>query len=125
MANSYQWTTLIIAHTVAATSALLVGAVLLFRRKGDFSHRLMGWVWVGLMVLVALASFGIQRNGYSWIHALSIFALVMLVVGVLHARRHRVPHHEKTMKGIYLGALVVTGLFTLLPSRLIGSAIFG
>ena len=124
MTVAYQWTPLIIAHTTAAISALIVGAVLLFKKKGNFSHRLLGWVWVGFMLSVALMSFGIRRDSYSWIHALSVFTLVMLFVGVRHARMHRTAHHGKTMKGIYLGALVVTGLFTLLPSRLIGSEIW-
>lgn len=123
--TAYQWTPIIILHTLAATSAVGVGATLLLKRKGTFNHRLFGWIWVLLMASVALLSFGIQRNGFSWIHLLSIFTLVMLIVGVRNARKHKVMQHGKTMKGIYLGALVITGLFTLLPTRLIGNAIFG
>ncbi|NBP26811.1 MAG: hypothetical protein EBU74_04085 [Betaproteobacteria bacterium] len=123
--TAYQWTPIIILHTLAATSAVGVGAALLLKRKGTFNHRLFGWIWVLLMASVALLSFGIQRNGFSWIHLLSIFTLVMLIVGVRNARKHKVMQHGKTMKGIYLGALVITGLFTLLPTRLIGNAIFG
>lgn len=33
--------------------------------------------------------------------------------------------HRKTMIGVFCGALVVTGLFTLLPGRLIGRVVFG
>jgi uncharacterized membrane protein len=84
----------------------------------------MGWTWVVLMGAVALVSFGIRRDGYSWIHGLSVFTLVMLVVGVRHARRHQVRHHRKTMLGIFFGALVITGFFTLLPGRLIGHSLF-
>ena len=126
MANTeYQWTSIIVTHTVAAISAIVIGAILLFKRKGTFNHRLFGWLWAVLMVLVSLLSFGIQRNGFSWIHLLSVFTVVMLVVGILNARKHNTIQHGKTMKGLYLGALVITGLFTLLPARLIGKAIFG
>jgi uncharacterized membrane protein len=124
MTTSHEWTALIIAHTMAAVSALALGSLVLLRRKGTFSHRVMGWTWVALMATVALVSFGIQRDGYSWIHGLSVFALVMLVVGVRHARQHRARHHGKTMRGIFFGALVITGLFTLLPGRLIGQGLF-
>ncbi len=103
MTTLYQWTPLIIAHAAAATSALVIGATLLFKRKGDLNHRLMGWIWVGLMTFVALASFGIQRDGYSWIHVLSVLTLATLFIGVRHARRHKVGHHGRTMKGILFG----------------------
>jgi len=124
MSATYTWTPLIIAHTFVAVCALVVGGILLFRRKGTFSHRMLGWAWVGLMVCVALVSFGIQRRGFSWIHGLSVFTLAILVVGIRLARKQRATAHGKTMKGIYVGALLVTGLFTLLPSRLIGQALF-
>lgn len=125
MAPTYQWSPLIIAHAAAATCALVIGCILLFRRKGNFSHRTLGCIWVVLMGFVALASFGIKRDGFSWIHGMSVFTLIMLVVGVRVARAHNAEQHGKTMKGIYVCALIVTGLFTLLPSRLIGHALFG
>jgi uncharacterized membrane protein len=125
MQTAYQWTYIIIIHTVAAISALILGCILLFKRKGNFSHRTLGWVWVLLMAFVALISFGIKRESFSWIHGLSVFTLVMLFIGIRLARRHNASQHGKTMKSLYVGALLVTGLFTLLPSRLIGHALFG
>ncbi|NDF74996.1 MAG: hypothetical protein EB114_12575 [Betaproteobacteria bacterium] len=123
--TAYPWTPVIILHTLAATTAVVLGAALLIRPKGTFHHRLFGWLWVVLMASVAVLSFGIQRKGLSWIHLLSVFTLVMLIVGVRNAKSHKVMQHRYSMKGIYLGALVITGLFTLLPTRLIGSALFG
>jgi len=124
MTTANSWTPLIVAHTAAATSALVLGAVLLTRRKGSRVHRVLGWLWVVLMAFVALVSFGIQREGLSWIHALSVLTLCMLVLAVRLARRHQTERHGKSMKGIYIGALLVTGLFTLLPQRLIGNALW-
>jgi uncharacterized membrane protein len=78
------------------------------------------------MATVAGISFAIQRpEGYSWIHGLSVFTLVSLMTGVLAARTHRVKAHRINMIALYFGALVVTGLFTLLPGRLIGRALLG
>ncbi len=120
-----QWTPIIVAHTLAATSALVIGATVFLRRKGTVSHRFLGWTWVALMAAVALLSFGIYQDRFSWIHALSVFTLVMLVVGVRHARQRQVTQHRGTMIGIYAGALLIAGAFTLLPSRLIGRALAG
>lgn len=125
MTTPATWTPLIIIHTLCAVLALLLGAAVLFRRKGTASHRLLGRMWVGLMAVVALSSFGIFRDHFSWVHGLSVFTLVMLVEGVRLARRGDHVAHRFTMQNIYVGALVLTGLFTLLPNRLIGKAVAG
>ncbi len=122
----YNWSPVIIGHVVLASTAVVLGALLLATRKGHQIHRLMGWIWVLCMTAVAGISFAIHRpDGYSWIHGLSVFTLVSLLVGVAHARAHRVKAHRTHMVSLYVGALLITGLFTLLPGRLIGSALWG
>ena len=120
------WTPVVVAHTLAAVSALGLGACLLAGVKGNRTHRLPGWLWVLLMATVALLSFGIQGAGrWSWIHGLSLFTLAMLVWAVSRARAHQVAAHRRSMQGLYLGALVITGAFTLLPHRLLGQWLWG
>jgi uncharacterized membrane protein len=122
----YQWNPVIVTHAALAGVAVVLGAGLLRARKGTRAHRAAGWVWVLCMASVAGISFAIKGpNGFSWIHGLSVFTLAALVWGVLLARLHRVQRHRFTMISMYAGALLVTGLFTLLPNRLIGSAIWG
>ena len=122
----YSWSPVIIGHAVLASAAVVLGALLLATRKGHQIHRLMGWIWVLCMTAVAGISFAIHRpDGYSWIHGLSVFTLVSLLVGVMHARAHRIKAHRTHMVALYIGALLITGLFTLLPGRLIGSALWG
>ncbi len=125
MTTAYQWTPVIIVHAALAVASVGIGAVLLSGRKGTVPHRVLGWIWVLMMAGVAGVSFAIHREHYSWIHGLSVFTLIMLVVGVSHARRHRRAAHQWTMTSMYIGALIITGLFTLLPGRLIGSALWG
>jgi uncharacterized membrane protein len=55
---------------------------------------------------------------------LSIFTLVMLPLGVWFAHGHRVIDHRRVMIGIFSGALVVAGLFTLVPGRIMHAVIF-
>lgn len=123
---AYAWTPLIVTHALAAASAVALGASLLWNRKGHRAHRVGGWIWVGLMAAVAGVSFAIHGpDGFSWIHGLSVFTLITLVTGVAHARAHRVRAHRANMIALYVGALVITGLFTLMPGRLIGRALWG
>jgi uncharacterized membrane protein len=56
---------------------------------------------------------------------LSIFTLIMIPLGVWFAHRHRVANHRRVMIGLFSGALVVAGLFTLLPGRIMHAVIFG
>ena len=125
MSTTYQWTSVIAAHAAMAGAALLVGAAVLARPKGTASHRALGWTWVVLMASVASISFAIRYNGFSWIHGLSVFTLFALVFGVADARRRNIKAHRTTMISIFVGALLITGLFTLLPQRLIGQALRG
>src|SRR5262245_59405900 len=62
---------------------------------------------------------------WSPIHLLAIFTLGMLPLAVLHARRHRVGRHRNAMIAIFAGALVVAGLFTLMPGRIMHAVVFG
>jgi uncharacterized membrane protein len=85
--------------------------------------------WAGLMMLVAASSFWIHQirlwGPWSPIHLLSIFTLTMLPFGVWMAHRHRVVDHRRIMILIFSGALVIAGLFTLLPGRIMHSVVFG
>jgi uncharacterized membrane protein len=63
--------------------------------------------------------------GYTPIHLLTLFVAVMLPLGVGYARGGNVRGHRKTMQGLYIGACIIAGLFTLLPGRFLGSVLFG
>lgn len=116
-------------HAFAALAAFTLGAVQLAAPKGTIPHRLFGWVWAGLMLTVVISSFFIHEirlwGPWSPIHLLSIFTLVMLPLAVLAARRHDVRRHQGTMIGLFFGALVIAGAFTLLPGRIMHAVVFG
>lgn len=112
-------------------AAFVLGVVQLAAPKGRLPHRVLGWIWVALMAAVAISSFWIHGHSFrlwrSWspIHLLSILVPVMLVLAVIRARRHHVRAHAIFMTSIFTGALVVAGLFTLVPGRIMNTAMFG
>src|SRR5258708_22118797 len=116
-------------HAFAAMAAFALGVVQLAAPKGTLPHRALGWIWVSVMVLVALSSFWIHQirllGPWSPIHLLSIFTLVMLPFGVWMAHRHQVVHHRRIMLSLFAGALVIAGLFTLVPGRIMHAVVFG
>jgi uncharacterized membrane protein len=116
-------------HAFAAMAAFVLGVVQLAAPKGTMPHRIIGWIWVVLLTVIAVSSFWIHDirliGPFSPIHLLSIFTLVMLPLAVLHARRHRVDQHRKAMIGIFVGALLVAGAFTFVPGRIMHAVAFG
>jgi uncharacterized membrane protein len=116
-------------HAFAAMSAFALGIVQLAAPTGTLPHRTLGWIWVALMLVISASSFlihGIRMWGpWSPIHILSVFTPIMLVLAVVAARRHRVRTHKITMMSVFAGALVLAGLFTLVPGRIMHTALFG
>jgi uncharacterized membrane protein len=116
-------------HAYAAIAALLLGAVVLFRRKGDRLHKLGGRIWAGLMLVVALSSFFIHTirmwGPWSPIHLLSILTLFGLVKAVMMIRQRKVMQHARIMRMVYFGGLVIAGFFTFMPGRVMHAVLFG
>src|SRR5215472_7751034 len=116
-------------HAFAAMAAFALGLVQFAAPKGTLPHRTIGWIWVALMAGVAISSFWINQlrlvGPFSPIHLLSIFTLVMLPIAVWKAHSHKVAEHRRTMTYLFAGALVVAGLFTLLPGRIMHAVVFG
>lgn len=116
-------------HAFVAMAAFVLGLVQFAAPKSTLPHRTVGWIWVVLMAVVAASSFWIHTirlvGPFSPIHLLSIFTLVMLPLAVWRAHTHRVADHRRMMIFIFAGALVVAGLLTLLPGRIMHRVIFG
>ena len=110
-------------HLLAAVLALGLGAVQLVLAKGTLSHRRLGYVWTGMMAVVALSSFFIFElrvwGPFSPIHMLSLFTLVTLYLAVQAARHNNINRHQLMMRAMYIFALLLTGAFTFFPGRLL------
>jgi uncharacterized membrane protein len=110
-------------------AAFALGAVQLASAKGTLAHRMLGGIWVALMLVVCISSFFIHElrlwGQWSPIHLLSVYTLALLPFAVLAAHRHEVVRHRRRMLGLFLGALVIAGLFTLWPGRIMYQMVFG
>lgn len=115
-------------HILAALGTVALGGLIFSMRKGRAFHRTAGWIWVVLMATTAGSSlFIVGLNGDVWslIHLLSGWVLIILPIGVMAARKHRVDAHRKAMTGIFVGGSLVAGGFTFLPGRLMWRLFFG
>lgn len=122
---TYPVPSVVYVHLTAAIVALVVGAVQLARAKGTASHRLAGWTFVALMLTVAISSLWIPSFlHFTWIHLFTLITLVSLPLALWRIRHGNVRGHAAAMKGLYIGGLVIAGIFTLIPGRLLGNLLW-
>jgi uncharacterized membrane protein len=130
-----QLTPLIAVHLTAALGALATGPIALWARKGRTQrpklHRAFGYAWVTLMLITAVSALFIRDfklpniAGYTPIHLLIPVTLFSLVGAFVYLARGNIAAHRKTMQALYVGACLVAGGFTLLPSRYLGQLVWG
>jgi len=111
---------IVVLHLAFAVAALALGVVVLARRKGTPSHKILGRTWALLMAAVALSSFLIfeirQGAGPSLVHLLSVWTLISLACAVYFIRSGNVRAHKGFMIGTFLG-LAGAGAGALAPGR--------
>lgn len=122
-------------HLGSILLATLMTPVMLLRRKGDRDHRRLGYVWVAAMALTAATSLcfntrapsglGVFTGDFSFIHILSVWVLIQVPVIVIRARAHDRMRHERAVRGMVLGALLVAGFFTFPFNRMLGAWLLG
>jgi len=112
-------------HFIAALAAMAIGAVQLARPKGTAGHRAIGWTWAALMMVVALSTLWIPAFlTFTWIHLFTLFVIVTLPLALYNAHRGEVAGHAKGMRGIYIGGLIVAGVFAFVPGRVLGNLLW-
>ena len=113
---------------IAAMIAIILGGFQLIMKKGGILHRILGRVWLGLMLIVAFSSFFIHKielwGAYSPIHLLSLWTIFSVGLAVYYVRVGNIRRHKQVMIAFYWLALILTGFFTLLPGRVMHQVLF-
>jgi uncharacterized membrane protein len=115
-------------HLASLVLVLVITPVMMWRKRGDDLHRLLGWIWSAAMMVAALVSFNMRfsnQGGFSVIHILSVIVVIGVPVIVISARRRDIEKHRRRARGMVIGALLVAGFFTFPFHRLLGSWLFG
>lgn len=114
-------------HIITAIMTFAIGLVLLFAPKGFRLHKTLGWTWVVTMALTAGSSFFISsfsQTYFSPIHAISAWTMLGLPFGIAAIKRKDVAKHRKNMTGMFVGGMLIAGLFSFLPGRLMWHMFF-
>ncbi|WP_239016648.1 DUF2306 domain-containing protein [Sphingorhabdus pulchriflava] len=115
-------------HLLTIGIALVITPAMMWLKRGDRVHRILGRIWAISMFVTAILSFDIRlinQGGLSYIHILSVITLVGVPVLVISARRRDLQRHRGQARGFVIGALLVAGFFTFPFNRLLGGWLFG
>ena len=116
------------AHVALALVALVLGPVAIWRTRRDRVHKRVGYVWVVVLAGAALVSFAIPSSftpfGAGPVHLLSVYALCSLTVALRAIWRGDAMRHQAVMHNLYLRGVVLAGVLTLLPGRVLQRSLF-
>ena len=115
-------------HLAAALLALITGGIMWRRPKGTPSHKLMGRFFIVLMLVTAASAIFIQeinKGHYSWIHIFVPITLYTIVSALWAIKNRNITRHKQAVKALYFYALIIPGVFTLMPGRRLFAVFFG
>lgn len=128
-------TPVVTLHLAATLAAVLIGPLALWTRLSRTVrprwHRALGYAWFTCMVATVCSALFIRSHdlpniaGYTPLHLLVPVTAFLLYRGICAVIRGDIALHRRIMQRVYLGACVVAGVFTLLPSRYLGQLVWG
>lgn len=117
----------VIIHVASVLPTIPLGGYLLLAPKGTARHRLLGKVWLMLMLVTATSAIFIQTTGgFSWIHLFVPLTFHAAWKVMDTARKGDIAGHKKHLVTTYLTALMLPGVAAfLIPGRLMNVMLLG
>ena len=122
-------------HVVTVVPAFFLGAwLLLISHKGSDVHRFVGKIYLTLMFVTAIFAFFIPSfmsfsigGGPVRLGLIHLF-IPLTIHGVWRTRKALregdINAHRKSMMGLYFGGLLIAGLLTFIPGRIMFRVFF-
>jgi uncharacterized membrane protein len=120
-------------HVATVVPAFLIGTwQIFFSHKGAPYHRALGYVYLGLMTVTAIAALFIHslmpRSPFFGMSPIHLFVPLTLfgVFGALRgAWTHNIAAHRRAMIGVYVGGILIAGSLAFFPGRIMHAVVFG
>lgn len=126
------YTQLAYLHLATVVPAFAIGGLQLLRRKGTPIHRLLGKVYMLLMLGTALITLAMPAkvgpqllHHFGFIHVFSLVTLINIPIAYLAARYGNIRAHRAAMISLYIGGILIAGTLAFLPGRMLHKWLFG
>ena len=124
------YTTLMYLHLTTILPAFVLGTISFVLKKGTNTHKIIGRLYMLLMLFTAIvtllmpAHVGPQLlNHFGWIHLFSLLTIYTVPTAYFAIKKGNINKHK--MIGLYIGAILIAGVFTFMPGRYMHSLLFG
>lgn len=118
-------------HLATVLLAFKLGGLLLLRKKGTATHRLIGKYYMAIMLITAvIALFMPAKVGpallghFGFIHVFCMLVLYSVPAAYFAARKGHLAEHKAHMLSVYVGGILIAGAFTFMPGRLLHKWLF-
>jgi uncharacterized membrane protein len=122
---------LVYLHLGTVVPAFFIGTYLLLNRKGTPRHKMLGRIYILLMIVTAIATLLIPAEvgprflgHFGFIHSFSALTLYSAPAAYIYARKGNIKAHQGNMIGLYVGGILIAGSFALMPGRLLHRWLF-
>lgn len=119
-------------HLITVIPAAIIGAwLILASRKGAVPHKTWGKIYMGLMVVTAIAALFIHESnpngflGLSFIHLFVPLTLFGMAGALVAIKQKDIKGHRSAVVGTYIGGILVAGGLAFLPGRIMHKVMFG
>jgi len=120
------------AHAGFGLAALVVGAARVGWPHGEAMDRLLGWSFLGLLVLTAASAALLSRPvatpsllGVTVGHLFILATALGVAAALWAARAHDRLRWRNIVTALFAGVVVMAGLFELLPGRILNTVLAG
>ena len=126
------YTQLAYLHLATVIPAFAIGGLQLLRRKGTSTHKLLGKVYMLLMLATALITLAMPAkvgpqllDHFGFIHVFSLVTLINIPIAYFAARYRNIKAHRAAMISLYIGGILIAGTLAFLPGRMLHQWLFG
>lgn len=118
-------------HLGTVVPAFFIGSFLLLSQKGSEKHKMLGKVYMVLMLVTAVITlFMPARVGptflghFGFIHLFSLLVLYSVPAAYIAIKNKNIKAHRQNMIGLYVGGILIAGAFAFSPGRLLHTWLF-
>lgn len=118
-------------HLATVVPAFFIATFLLIKRKGTPLHKMLGRVYMLLMLVTAVivlfmpAHVGPKWLGhFGFIHLFSLLTFNSVIRAYTAIRQGNIKAHRGHMVGLYIGGLLIAGAFAFSPGRMLYQWLF-
>ncbi len=119
-------------HLATVVPCFIIGTLLLVIKKGTNVHKILGRIYMILMMITALITLIMPTqvgsrflNHFGWIHSFSFLTLYTVPAAYWAIKRGDIKTHKQKMILLYFGAIIIAGGFTFIPGRYLYEVFFG